>query len=159
MMVKESKKQDSAETVRTIIEEYHAKPDELIPILLKINHTIGYVSSEVLEQISETMRIPKSQLQGVASFYSMLYTKVMGKHVVKFCESAPCHVEGGKAVWKALQKSLGLSPGETSKDGKWTLMTTSCLGLCAEGPVMMIDEDIYEKVTPNQVPEILGKYS
>ena len=83
----------------------------------------------------------------------------MGDHVIKFCESAPCHVEGGKAVWDTLQKTLGLSPGETSEDGKWTLMTTSCLGLCAEGPVMMIDEDIYENITPNQISKILGKYS
>jgi len=158
-MVRESNKPDSAKVAREVIKKYHAKQDELIPILLKINKKLGYISSEVLDQISKTMRIPKSQLQGVASFYSMLYTSKMGDHVIKFCESAPCHVEGGKAVWDTLQKALGLSPGETSEDGKWTLLTTSCLGLCAEGPVMMIDEDIYENITPNQISTILGKYS
>jgi len=157
-MARESNKPDSEKIVREVIKEYDAKQDELIPILLKINKKLGYVSSETLEQISNSMHIPKSQLQGVASFYSMLFTDKMGDHVIKFCESAPCHVEGGKEVWTKLQESLGLSPGETSKDGKWTLTTTSCLGLCAEGPVMMIDEDIYENITPDQIPAILKKY-
>ena len=88
----------------------------------------------------------------------MINTKPTGRHVVKFCESAPCHVAGGREVWKALQKELGIKPGETSDDGKWTLITTSCLGVCAVGPVMMVDEDIYGNITPNQLPEILGKY-
>lgn len=157
-MVKKSQKPDSAKVVREVIEEYHASKDELIPILLKINRKLGYVSSEVLEQISNSMRIPKSRLQGVASFYSMIFTNEMGEHVIRFCESAPCHVEGGKEVWKKLQETLGLSPGETSEDGKWTLTTTSCLGLCAEGPVMIVDEDTYEKITPDQIPSILEKY-
>ncbi|HUV27671.1 MAG TPA: NADH-quinone oxidoreductase subunit NuoE [Anaerolineales bacterium] len=158
-MAKGSNKQDSANVVREVIEEFHAQKDELIPILLKINKELGYVSSSTLDQISTTMRIPKSQLQGVASFYSMIFTDKIGEHVIKFCESAPCHVEGGKAVWEKLQATLDLSSGETSEDGKWTLTTTSCLGLCAEGPVMMVDEDIYEKVSPDQIPSILGKYS
>jgi NADH-quinone oxidoreductase subunit E len=158
-MAKESTPKDSTNVVREVIAEYHAQEDELIPILLKINEKLGYVSSENLEQISSIMRIPKSQLQGVASFYSMINTHEMGDHVIKFCESAPCHVEGGKAVWEKIQNVLGISAGETSVDGKWTLTTTSCLGLCAEGPILMVDDDIYEMVTPDQVSSILGKYS
>jgi len=88
----------------------------------------------------------------------MISTKSTGRHTIKFCESAPCHVAGGKEVWETLLDELRLKPGETSEDGKWTLMTTSCLGVCAVGPVMMVDEDIYGNVTPDKVPEILGKY-
>jgi len=88
----------------------------------------------------------------------MLYTKPMGRHVVKFCESAPCHVTGGRIVWSALKEELKLNPGETSPDGKWTLITVSCLGICAVGPVMMVDEDVYGNITPNQISSILTRY-
>jgi NADH:ubiquinone oxidoreductase subunit E len=104
------------------------------------------------------MHIPQSQVHSVASFYHMINTKPTGRHVIKFCESAPCHVAGGREVWEAIQKELGIKSGETSKDDRWTLKTTSCLGVCAVGPVMMVDDDIYGNLTPDQLPEIFGKY-
>lgn len=152
---------DSKEVVKTVdsaIDEFHVKKEELIPILMKINQELGYLSSEALEQISNRMHIPQSQVYSVASFYRLIYTKPTGRHVIKFCESAPCHVVGGREVWNAIQKELKLKPGETSSDGKWTLTTTSCLGVCAVGPVMMVDEDIYGNITPDQLSKILGKY-
>jgi NADH-quinone oxidoreductase subunit E len=84
--------------------------------------------------------------------------KAVGKHVVQFCESASCHEVGGRQVWLTLQDSLGLKAGETSKDGLWTLRTTSCLGACGVGPVVLVDEDLYGNVTPNQLPGILARY-
>ena len=71
----------------------------------------------------------------------MLSTKPRGKHVVKFCESAPCHVAGGQEVWDAVKEALAIGENETTPDGKWTLITTSCLGVCGVGPVMMIDDN------------------
>lgn len=149
---------DAIQAVEQIVEEYHAKQEELIPILMKINQRIGYIPTEAFERISSLMRIPKSQVYSVASFYHMISTKPTGRHVIKFCESAPCHVAGGNEVWKSLLKELDIKPGETSQDGKWTLITTSCLGVCAVGPVMMVDDDIYGNITPDQIPDILGKY-
>ncbi len=89
----------------------------------------------------------------------MLSTKPRGKHVIQFCESAPCHVVGGREVWQTLKETLNLEVGETTPDGNWTLITTSCLGLCGVGPVIMIDEDAYGNVTPSQIPAILARYS
>lgn len=149
---------DAIQAVDQIVEEYHAKQEELIPILMKINQRIGYIPTEAFERISSLMRIPKSQVYSVASFYHMISTKPTGRHVIKFCESAPCHVAGGNEVWKSLLNELEIKPGETSQDGKWTLITTSCLGVCAVGPVMMVDDDIYGNITPDQIPDILGKY-
>ena len=149
---------DAIQAVEQIVEEYHAKQEELIPILMKVNQRIGYIPTEAFERISSLMRIPKSQVYSVASFYHMISTKPTGRHVIKFCESAPCHVAGGNEVWKSLLKELEIKPGETSQDGKWTLITTSCLGVCAVGPVMMVDDDIYGNITPDQIPDILGKY-
>jgi len=149
---------DVIKTVNAAVSEFHARQEELIPILMKVNQELGYIPSDALERISEAMHIPQSRVYSVASFYHMISTKPTGRHVIKFCESAPCHVAGGKEVWDALQEELQIKPGETSPDGKWTLKTTSCLGVCAVGPVMMVDDDIYGNVDPDQVREILGKY-
>jgi len=133
--------------------------DEIIPILNDVNKSLGYLPAEALEEISHRLKSPKSSLFSVASFYHMLSTKPRGKHVIQFCESAPCHVVGGREVWQTLKSELGLNSGETSNDGKWTLITTSCLGLCGVGPVIMIDEDAYGNVKPEQISEILQKYT
>ncbi|MGB8253724.1 MAG: NAD(P)H-dependent oxidoreductase subunit E, partial [Anaerolineaceae bacterium] len=79
-------------------------------------------------------------------------------HVIRFCESAPCHVVGGRHIWMELKTQLKLKNGETSPDGRWTLETTSCLGICGVGPVIMVDDDVYGNVTPDQVTEILARY-
>lgn len=146
------------EAVKTAVERHGATRDELIPILNEVNRTVGYLPAEALDEISRLLRVPRSQLFSVATFYRMLSTKPHGKHVIQFCESAPCHVVGGREIWQKLQDNLGLKPGETSSDGKWTLETTSCLGICGVGPVLTVDNDIYGNVTPGQLPEILAKY-
>lgn len=144
--------------VRAAVAHHGAAREELIPILSEVNRSVGYLPSEALEEISRLMAVPKSQLFSVATFYRMLSTEKMGRHVIQFCESAPCHVVGGRQVWEALQDALHLEPGQTSEDGQWTLVTVSCLGVCGVGPVVVVDDDIYGNVTPVQVPEILAHY-
>jgi NADH:ubiquinone oxidoreductase subunit E len=112
-----------------------------------------------MTEISESLRVSGSQLYETASFYRMLSTKPRGKHVVQFCESAPCHVMGGRKIFPALKEALGLEPGQTSADGQWTLLTTSCPGVCGVGPVMMIDDEVYGNLTPKRISEILASYS
>jgi NADH-quinone oxidoreductase subunit E len=144
--------------VREAIEKYGSTEEELIPILSFINHKAGYLPQQAMEEIAEILKIPQSQLLTVASFYQMLSTKPRGKHVIKFCESAPCHVVGGKNVWSSLKAEIKLDASGTTEDGKWTLVTTSCLGVCAVGPVIIVDDDIYGNVTPDQIPQILSHY-
>ena len=151
--------QEVLEAVHQAVDHHGTSRDELIPILNEVNRKLGYLPSQALDEISRLLRVPKSQLFSVASFYQMLSTTKRGKHVIQFCESAPCHVVGGRQVWQSLQEELHLLPDETSKDGKWTLVTTSCLGVCAVGPVIIIDDDIYGNVQPEQVSEILSHYS
>ncbi len=149
---------DVLEVVRAAVERHGATREELIPILTDVNRKVGYLPSEALEEISRLMRVPKSQLFSVATFYRMFSTKKLGRHVIQFCESAPCHVVGGREVWQALQDTLDLEPGETTPDGKWSLVTVSCLGVCAVGPVIVVDDDIYGNVTPDQITDILAGY-
>jgi NADH-quinone oxidoreductase subunit E len=144
--------------VQAALERHGTSRDELIPLLVDVNSTLGYLPVEALGHISKATKLPISNIQSVASFYSMLSTKPVGRHVIKFCENAPCHVMGGRNVWTALLDVVGLHEGETSEDGKWTLGTTSCLGACGVGPVMLVDDDLYGNITPDQIPEILSRY-
>jgi NADH-quinone oxidoreductase subunit E len=146
------------EAVRNAIEKHGNNREELIPILNEINRSVGYLPKEALEEVSKQVKVPKSQLFAVTTFYRMLSTKPRGRHVIQFCESAPCHVAGGRKVWESLLDELKVKPEETTPDGKWTLVTVSCLGICGVGPVIVIDDDIYGNVAPEQVHDILAKY-
>jgi NADH-quinone oxidoreductase subunit E len=156
---------DVAVVVQAAIDKHGKKRDALIPILSDINHAFGYVPGKAFREVRkqlydpvEHMYVAESQLYALASFYDMISTKPRGRHVIKFCENAPCHVVGGKLIWDTLKEELKLESGETTPDSKWTLLTTSCLGLCSVGPVLLIDDDIYGNVTPEQIPDILERY-
>lgn len=158
MAVSEKDEKSVLIAVKKAVENHGATQEELIPILNDINREVGYIPSVALDELSRLLKVPRSQLFSVASFYRMFSTKPRGRHVIQFCESAPCHVAGGREVWNAIQDQLKIKEDETTPDGKWTLLTTSCLGLCAVGPVMLVDDDIYGNVDPSQVPFILEKY-
>jgi len=158
MSVALTENRDVSAVVEKAIAHHGDTAEALVPILSEVNDKLGYLTVDVLTQISQSLHIPGSQLISTASFYRLLSTKPRGKHVIRFCESAPCHVMGGRQIWQTLQETLGLGPGETSADGKWTLLTTSCPGVCGVGPVMMIDDDIYGNLAPERVPEILALY-
>jgi NADH:ubiquinone oxidoreductase subunit E len=151
--------------IESAVSRHGAEHDAFIPILLEVNRTLGYIPVEALAEIRRKLHLPEEgvfvnegRLFSLASFYHMLSTQPRGRHVVVFCESAPCHVVGGRQVWQALQENLKLKAGQTSPDGKWSLVTTSCLGACGVGPVVVIDNQMYGNVAPEQLPEILGKY-
>src|SRR5512140_564728 len=164
-MVATTVERDLSTIVGEAIEKHGAKRDAFIPILSEINRALGYIPAEAIQEVREQLQVQdehtyvsKGQLFGLASFYDMLSTKPRGRHVIKFCENAPCHVVGSKAVWDKLRETLHLKNGETTPDDKWTLVTTSCLGLCSVGPVVLIDDDLYGNITPDQVDEILARY-
>lgn len=158
MNVDAKNKSDIPSIVQAAIAQHGTTPEALVPLLSEVNEKLGYLSTAALTEISRALRLPGSQLMAVASFYRMLSTKPRGRHVIQFCESAPCHVMGGRLVRRVLQEELGLEPGETSADGQWTLLAVSCPGICGVGPVLMIDENIYGNITPGRIREILAEY-
>lgn len=158
MAISEMDEKSALTAVRKTVELHGATQEELIPILNDINREVGYIPSIALDELSLLLKVPRSQLFSVASFYRMFSTKPRGRHVIQFCESAPCHVAGGRDVWNSIKDYLKIEEDQTTPDGKWTLLTTSCLGLCAVGPVMLVDDDIYGNVDSSQVPFILDKY-
>lgn len=164
-MIPQAITQDLSQVVQHAIEKHGATREGLIPILSEINRAFGYIPAPAFEEVQRQLNVPgnqlyvsKSQLFALASFYHMLSTEPLGEHVIRFCESAPCHVVGGREVFRAVMDALQIKPGETTPDGQWSLITTSCLGACGVGPVMLVDEDIYGNISPDQVPAILAKY-
>lgn len=156
---------DLAAVIQAAIDKHGSGRDAVIPIMSEINEAFGYIPAEALKMVSQRTYLPEtqahvseSQLYSIASFYHMFSTKPLGKHVIRFCESAPCHVVGGREVWQTLLDTLKIKAGETTPDGQWSLLTTSCLGICAVGPVFVVDEDVYGNIRPEQVGEILAKY-
>ncbi len=146
------------EVVDAAVRRHGVTRAELIPVLSDINRELGYLPPDALEEVAQKMHLTKSQVFAVATFYHMLSTEKLGEHVIQFCESAPCHVVGGRQVFQELQAHLGLEPGQTSPDGKWTLVMVSCLGICGVGPVLVIDDEMYGNVTPEQIPAILAQH-
>ncbi len=156
---------DLKTTIQKAVAEHGATREAIIPILGEVNRSLGYIPPETFAELKEQLHeaenpvtVAESQLLSIASFYHMFSTKPLGKHVIRFCESAPCHVMGGRELFKAIKDTLHLEPGQTSSDKKWSFITTSCLGVCGVGPVMLVDGDIYGNVRPEQVPEILAAY-
>ena len=145
-------------TVQAVVSRRGARRDELIPILNEVNRALGFLPSAALEEVARLLQVPRSSVFSVATFYEMLNTAERGRHVVLFCESAPCHVVGGREVWNRLRRELSLEAGQTSPDKKWSLITVSCLGVCGVGPVVIVDDDMYGNVSPETLPGILARY-
>lgn len=129
--------------------------DDIVARLTDINKRLGYIPRTEIEKLAKELRLPPAKVFGAATFYSMFSKKPHGARVVRFCEDAPCHVAGGRAVFDAIRTVLGLEPGQSSADGRWTFEMTSCLGVCGVAPVLMVDDDVYGNITPERVAEIL----
>jgi len=152
--------------VAMAIEKHGRSKDALIPIFSEINAALGFIPAQAISEVRRQIEDPANgllvtdnQLFSMVSFYHMFSTRPRGRHVVKFCENAPCHVVGGRQVWQALCEALQIENGETTPDGKWSLVTTSCLGICSVGPVILVDEDVYGNISAGEVANILAKYA
>lgn len=141
-----------------IIAKYKGKSGALIPVLHQAQQVFGYLPEEVQIYVAEGLNVPISEVSGVVTFYSLFSTEPKGEHTIGVCMGTACYVRGAAQVLERLQEELGIKPGETSKDGKFTLTITRCIGACGLAPVITIDTDIYGRLEPNKIPDILKKY-
>ncbi|PLY01035.1 MAG: NADH-quinone oxidoreductase subunit NuoE [Desulfuromonas sp.] len=133
-----------------------AHPRELIiDILRAIQDNHGWVPDEGVEIAAELLGLSPLQVEEVATFYDKIYRQPVGKLVIHVCDSICCWSLGGEEVYRELQALLGVHPGETTTDGVFTLLPTCCLGMCGKAPAMTIGPHAYERVTPDEVAEIL----
>ncbi|UCE73862.1 MAG: NAD(P)H-dependent oxidoreductase subunit E [Methanomassiliicoccales archaeon] len=140
-----------------IIDEYSDEVGPLIPVLQDINQKYNYLPELALRYASERLKVPLAQVYNVATFYTAFSLTPRGKHLIRVCQGTACHVRGGAAVLDELKRSLGIGDGETTEDMNFTLETVNCLGACALGPVVVIDEE-YHPTSPAKVDKLLKKY-
>jgi len=144
--------------INDIVQVYEKTPTPLIYILKDVQKEFGALTEPVLSEVARITRMPLSEIYGVATFYSLFTTRPKGKHVVRCCNNAPCHVRNSKEVLQKIKEYLQLEMGGTTADGVFTLEFTSCLGLCAVAPVMMVDNEVYGNLTPEKAVAILKDY-
>ncbi len=111
-----------------------------------------------MRELAKAMNIPESEVYGVASFYSFLSTEIKGKHIIRICRSLPCYIKHSQMIIDAVEKELGIKPGETTEDGLYSLELTNCIGACDKAPAMMIDNDVHGNLTAEKISGILKLY-
>ena len=151
-MVKELKDIDK------IIDNYDCEKGALIQILHDIQKNYNWLPKHALMWVSERLDVPMAQILHIASFYKAFSLTPRGRHVIKVCLGTACHVRNSPKVLECAELALGIKEGETTKDGNFTLESVNCLGCCALGPVMLVDEDYHGGLNPGNVPDILKNY-
>ena len=132
--------------------------ENLLARLRGVQEKFGYLRRESVVEIAESLGLSVSEVYGVATFYSFLSIKPQGKYVIRICRSLPCFLKGSEIIVESVRKKLGIKPGETTPDGKFSFELTNCIGACDKAPAMMINHDVYGDLTPERVSQILGKY-
>ncbi len=138
-----------------VLAEYAAVEGSLITILQKAQEIYGYLSPDVISLISEKTGIPAAKVMGVATFYTQFRFEPVGKYLIMLCQGTACHVNGSKRIEQAIVDELGITDGQTTPDGLFTLKNVACLGCCSLSPVMMINSDTYGNLTPEKTRQIL----
>ncbi|MEM3399517.1 MAG: NADH-quinone oxidoreductase subunit NuoE [Candidatus Micrarchaeia archaeon] len=149
---------DVSAKIKRIIDRHASERGSLIPILQELQEEMGYLRKEDVALVSEKLKIPLSEIYGVATFYLQFRLEPPGENIIQVCTGTACHVKGAKAVLEAFENVLGIKAGNTTSDKRFTLLPVRCFGACALGPIVRINNDIYSRVEPSKVAEIIAKY-
>jgi NADH:ubiquinone oxidoreductase subunit E len=141
-----------------IITNFKKSKGSLIGLMQDISESYGYLPEKILEEVSNTLNVPLSHLYSLATFYTSFRLEPMGKHHCSICVGTACHVRGASFVVESIERELKIKAGETTADGNFTVETVNCLGACALGPLVVIDEDYHGKMDQRKVAKLLQKY-
>ncbi len=128
---------------------------QLLGMIKEEQEKNGYVSGEAIADMAQILRLPIGDVYGVTTFYSFLSTQPLGRHVIRICKSVPCFLQDGAMMAAAIEKKIGIGPGETTADGRFSFELTNCIGACDQAPAMLIDDEVYGDLTPEKIREIL----
>ncbi|MDY6917637.1 MAG: NAD(P)H-dependent oxidoreductase subunit E [Chloroflexota bacterium] len=142
--------------VQGVIDSTGGQAGALIRVLQQTQGLIGYLPATVLKTISRDLKIPLSEIYGIVSFYHFFTMVPKGKHVIQVCMGTSCYVKGGQRIIDTFKKDWGIEPGGITEDGKFSLETVRCLGCCGLSPVMAIGDQVYRRVKPNEINDILN---
>ena len=144
--------------LREVIARLKDEKGALMPVLQQAQEIYGYLPYEVQKIISDELQVPIEEVYGVVTFYSQFSLYPKGKYRISVCLGTACYVKGSGEVYEKLQSLLGIEGGQCTADGKFSLDACRCVGACGLAPVMMINDDVYGRLTPDKVKEILDKY-
>jgi len=144
--------------IQSLVDRHGGDKKALIAILQDIQEEHNYLPRDCLKQVAKALKIPLIDVIGVATFYRAFSLTPRGKHTCTVCLGTACHVRGGPKILDEFERRLKVKPGQTTKDGQFTLDTVACLGCCAIGPVVVVDKDYHAHTTMREVVPILKKY-
>ncbi|MBR1563465.1 MAG: NADH-quinone oxidoreductase subunit NuoE [Ruminococcus sp.] len=144
--------------LQEVIAKHRGQPGGLMPTLQEAQGIYGYLPIEVQTKIADGLGVSLSEVFGVATFYSQFSLTPKGEHVCSVCLGTACYVKGSDKILEALEKKLGIKAGECTADGKFSIESCRCVGACGLAPVMTIGEEVYGKLTPDQVSGIIDSY-
>ncbi len=144
--------------IKDLAEKHGRKRESLLPILQGVVEQEKYLSEYSMVEIAREIDIPAADVYGTATFYSFLEAKKMGKYVIRVCKTITCAMKGKNQVIFAIQDMLKVKIGETTPDGRFSLLETNCLGWCHKAPAMLINDEVYTELTPEKVREVLTAY-
>ncbi|MCD6283197.1 NADH-quinone oxidoreductase subunit NuoE [bacterium] len=139
------------------LSRYPTRRSLLVPTLIQAQKYHDYASPGLMQAVADLLQMPASEVMSVASFYTLIAKHPVGKHIIQVCHNVSCYLRGCDEVIARLEERLGCKVGETTEDGKFTLITVECLAACGSAPVMMVDEKLYENVRPDQIGRILAE--
>ncbi|MDO4272290.1 MAG: NADH-quinone oxidoreductase subunit NuoE [Eubacteriales bacterium] len=150
--------QEQEDALRKAIRELKDEKGALMPVLQKAQDIYGYLPLEVQKIVADEMEIPLERVYGVATFYSQFTLNPKGRNQISVCLGTACYVKGSGDVYNALMEKLGIVGGECTPDGRYSLDACRCVGACGLAPVMMVNGDVYGRLTVDDLDEILDKY-
>lgn len=150
--------QEAREEIQKLFKHLPRKQAACIDALKVVQKYNRWVSNEALKELEPILEMTSHEIDGVATFYNIIYRRPVGRHVIHLCDSVSCWILGYEAIRDALKERLQVDFGQTTKDDKFTFLPIPCLGTCDHGPAMLIDEDLYQDIKPEQLDEILAKY-
>jgi NADH:ubiquinone oxidoreductase subunit E len=150
--------EDDLHKIEEILKEYRGKKGNLMPVLQKVNSAYNYLPIDLLKYISKELNIPLNLIYNIATFYKAFSLTERGKHIIKVCQGTACHVRGAKMVLEEFERILGIQSGDNTDDSMFTLETVNCVGACALGPVVMVDNEYFGHMLPRKVKTVIDKY-
>lgn len=150
--------QEQKTELQNYIQEHGSEPGTLLPTLQKAQEIYGYLPIEVQEMVALGLDIPLSEVYGVATFYAQFSLNARGKYKISVCLGTACYVKGAGEILERVMSELGIGYGECTPDGKFSIEECRCLGACGLAPVMTINSEVYGRLTPDMIPDILAKY-
>ena len=146
------------EELAEVLDSYKGERGAVIPILQKVQEKLGYLPEEAVKEVARFLRTSESVIYGVATFYAQFRFTRPGEHQLKVCLGTACHVRGGELIMDTVRRELGVEPGGTTSDYKFSLERVACFGCCALAPVVVIDKTVHSRMSPSKVKQLLDSY-